>query len=103
MKKCGKPLATPSANISGKPSGTNIEDIRKELESKVSAIIDGGESDIGLESTVVKVVDEVPVVLRPGKITPEQIKEVIGNVIIDSKVFQKVADGEKVESPRNEA
>ena len=95
----GVPIAAPSANISGKPSGTNIADIRKELESKVSAIIDGGESEIGLESTVVKVVDEVPVILRPGKITPEQIKEVVGEVKIDSKVFEKVEDGEIVESP----
>lgn len=95
----GVPIAAPSANISGKPSGTNIEDIRKELESKVSAIIDGGESEIGLESTVVKVVDEVPVILRPGKITPGQIKDVVGDVRIDSKVFQKVEEGERVESP----
>ena len=95
----GVPIAAPSANISGKPSGTNIEDIRKELESKVSAIIDGGESEIGLESTVVKVVDGIPVILRPGKITPEQIKEIIGDVRIDSKVFEKVEEGDKVESP----
>lgn len=95
----GVPIAAPSANVSGKPSGTNIEDIRKELESKVSAIIDGGESEIGLESTVVKVVDEVPVILRPGKVTPEQIKEIVGNVKIDQKVFEKVRDDEEVESP----
>lgn len=95
----GVPIAAPSANISGKPSGTNIEDIRKELESKVSAIIDGGNCEIGLESTVVKVIDEVPVILRPGKITPEQIKAVIGDVKIDSKVFEKVEAGDIVESP----
>ena len=95
----GVPIAAPSANVSGKPSGTNIEDIRKELESKVSAIIDGGDSEIGLESTVVKVVDEVPVILRPGKITPEQIKQLVGNVKIDPKVFEKVRVDERVESP----
>ena len=95
----GVPIAAPSANISGKPSGTNIEDIRKELESKVSAIIDGGETEIGLESTVVKVIDEIPVILRPGKVTPEQIEEVIGKVKIDDKVFEKVSDNESVESP----
>lgn len=95
----GVPIAAPSANISGKPSGTNIQDIRKELESKVSVIIDGGDSEIGLESTVVKVVDETPVILRPGKVTPEQIKEVVGSVKIDSNVFQKVEENQKVESP----
>ena len=95
----GVPIAAPSANISGKPSGTSVEDIRYELEGKVSAIIDGGETEIGLESTVVKVVDEVPVILRPGKITPEDIEKVAGKVIIDSKVFEKVVENEEVESP----
>lgn len=95
----GVPIAAPSANVSGKPSGTSIEDIRNELEGKVSAIVDGGETQIGLESTVVKVVDEVPVILRPGKITPEDIEKVAGKVIIDNKVFEKVVENEKVQSP----
>ena len=95
----GVPVAAPSANISGRPSGTNIEDIRKELEGKVSAIVDGGETDIGIESTVVKVVDEVPVILRPGKITPEDIQKVCEKVLIDSKVFQKASNWETLESP----
>lgn len=95
----GVPIAAPSANISGKPSGTNILDIRNELESKVSAIIDGGDTDIGLESTVVKVIDEIPVILRPGKITPEEILEVTGTVRIDEKVFEKVDEKDNVESP----
>ena len=95
----GVPIAAPSANVSGKPSGTNVKDIRKELEGKVSAIVDGGETEIGIESTVVKVVDEVPIILRPGKVTPEQIKEVAGCVKIDSKVFAKVGSDEPAESP----
>lgn len=95
----GVPIAAPSANISGKPSGTNIEDIKKELESKVSVVIDGGDTEFGLESTVVKVVDGIPVILRPGAITPEQIREVAGDVKIDKAVFEKVGQNEKVESP----
>ncbi len=95
----GVPIAAPSANISGKPSGTNIEDIRKELEGKVSAIVDGGETNIGLESTVVKVINEIPVILRPGKITPEDIKNVVGNVKLDDNIFKKVKKSEKIESP----
>lgn len=67
IKSTGLPIAAPSANISGKPSGTNIADIEKELEDKVDILIDGGETDIGLESTVVKVVDNIPIILRPRK------------------------------------
>lgn len=95
----GVPIAAPSANVSGKPSGTTIEDIRQELENKVSAIVDGGETQIGLESTVVKVIDDMPVILRPGAITPEDIIKVVGKCKIDDKVFGKVEKDAKVESP----
>ena len=95
----GVPIAAPSANVSGKPSGTSVQDIRKELEGKVSAIVDGGETPIGIESTVVKVVDEIPIILRPGKVTPEEIEKVTRIVKIDEKVFSKVDKTDKVESP----
>lgn len=93
------PIVAPSANISGKPSGTNIEDIKEELEDKVSAIIDGGETKIGIESTVVKVIDNIPVILRPGKITPNEIEKVIGKVEVSEKVFKEAKENEEVESP----
>ena len=99
IEKCKVPIAAPSANASGKPSGTIIADIRNELEGKVDAIIDGGLSDIGLESTVVKVIDGVPEILRPGKITKEDIINAVGVAKINDKVFQKVEKSEKVESP----
>lgn len=95
----GVPIAAPSANISGKPSGTLIEDIQKELEDKVAAIVDGGNSQIGLESTVVKVIGEVPYILRPGKITPEDIRNLAGNVEFGNGIFEPVSEDEKVESP----
>lgn len=95
----GVPIAAPSANISGRPSGTNIEDIKKELEGKVSVVIDGGETEVGLESTVVRVIDGVPVILRPGAVTPEQIWEAVGCVKIDKNVFEKVGEDEVVASP----
>ena len=95
----GVPVAAPSANISGKPSGTNVQDIRKELEGKVSAIVDGGETPIGIESTVVKVIDEIPVILRPGKVTPEEIEKVTRIVKIDPKAFSKINKDDSVESP----
>ncbi len=77
IRKCGFPIAAPSANISGKPSGTNVLDIKDEFDGRVNVIVDGGDSDIGIESTVVKVVDNIPVILRPGFITEDDIKKVV--------------------------
>lgn len=99
IKESGVPIAAPSANISGKPSGTNIDDIRNELEKNVDFIIDGGKTQIGLESTVVKVINNIPTILRPGAITPKQIQDITGCVKIDSKVFEVVQKNDKVESP----
>lgn len=93
------PIAAPSANISGRPSGTNVEDIFKELSNKVDYIIDGGQCEIGVESTVVRVIDGVPHILRPGKITEEQIKKVAGNVIVDKHILGDLENNEPVLSP----
>ncbi len=93
----GLPIAAPSANISSKPSGTNIEDIKDEFDGKVDIIVDGGETLIGLESTVCKVIDGVPTILRPGFITKEDIEMVIGSCNV-SEFVMKEAKG-RVESP----
>ena len=81
IEYAGVPIATPSANISGNPSGTNIDDIRNDFEGKVDCIIDSGISELGVASTIVKVIDGVPHVLREGTITKEQIQEVSSKVI----------------------
>ena len=99
IEYAGVPIAAPSANISGKPSGTNLEDIFEELKDKVDFIIDGGECEVGLESTVVRVIDNIPHILRPGKITPEQIKKVAGSVVIDSHVMHQIEASDKPLSP----
>jgi len=91
------PIAAPSANKSSKPSGTRVVDIIDEFEGKVPLIIDGGESRIGLESTVCKVINGVPTILRPGFITKEDIEMVIGKCNL-SEYILKEAHG-KVESP----
>ena len=91
------PIAAPSANLSTKPSGTNISDIIPEFDGKVAYIIDGGDSRIGLESTVCKVIDGIPTILRPGFITHEDIISVVGNCNV-SEYVMKEASG-KVESP----
>ena len=97
LEKVSFPIAAPSANLSSRPSGTKVSDIYKEFDNKVDYIIDGGESRIGLESTVVKVIDNVPVILRPGFITKEDIAMVIGECNVSEFVL-KEASG-KVESP----
>lgn len=71
----GVPIATPSANISGKPSGTNMKEIMKDFNDKVDYFIDGGVSKIGVASTIVQIIDGIPHILRKGKISEEQIKE----------------------------
>ena len=67
IEECGFPITAPSANISGKPSGTNPEEIFENLKNKVDCIIDGGNSDNETPSTIVRVVDEVPHILRERK------------------------------------
>lgn len=93
------PIAAPSANISGKPSGTSIADIYEELKDKIDYVIDGGKCEVGLESTVVRVQQGSVRILRPGKITKEQIEKVIDSVILDEHIMGNVKDNETVMSP----
>ena len=99
IEKSGIPIAAPSANISGRPSGTCLDDIMSELKDKMDVIIDGGNCKIGIESTVVKVVDNIPVILRPGFVTEDDIKKVVGNVKLSNNLFKAVSDNQQVESP----
>ena len=72
------PIAAPSANASGRPSPTNASHVIDDLSGKVDAIIDGGQTKIGLESTVLDLTSEAPVILRPGGVTKEELEEVLG-------------------------
>lgn len=92
------PIAAPSANVSGKPSGTNVSDIIDELGSKVSAIIDGGDSNIGVESTVIRVIDNKIHILRPGYITKEMLEQ-YAEVIIDKHILGDISKDDKILSP----
>lgn len=77
IEYAGVPIATPSANISGKPSGTNMKDIMRDFEKKVEYFIDNGSSKIGQASTIVQIIDETPYILRKGAISELEIKKVI--------------------------
>lgn len=93
------PIAAPSANVSGKPSGTLVDDIIEELDGKMDYIIDSGKVDIGVESTVVRVVDGIVHILRPGKITPEDIQALGIEVYIEKQILGEYKKDEKVMSP----
>lgn len=77
IEYAGVPIATPSANISGKPSGTNMKDIMRDFEKKVEYFIDNGSSKIGQASTIIQIIDETPYILRKGAISELEIKKVI--------------------------
>ena len=96
IREAKLPIAAPSANISGKPSPTDSKHVINDLYGKVDVIIDGGFSNIGVESTVVDMVVDPPMLLRPGGITLEQLEDVIGNVRIDPGIAQKNLDGKVV-------
>lgn len=95
LRNCGLPIAAPSANTSGKPSPTCAEHVYDDMNGKIDAILDGGCCDVGLESTVVDVTDEIPRLLRPGGITYEQLTSVLGDVIKN----YEFGEGETPRSP----
>lgn len=99
IEKCGFPLAAPSANLSGSPSPTNAKRVFEDMNGRIAAIVDGGESEVGVESTVIAFENEGIRILRPGKIAYEDLKAVTDNVFIDHGVLERVAEGEKVRSP----
>lgn len=99
IKVSGLPLAAPSANLSGSPSPTTAQHVANDLNGRIDAIIDGGTSDVGLESTVITLAENPPRLLRPGGITLEQLQAVIGKVTVDNAVLHKLKGNAKVASP----
>lgn len=100
IKACGCPIAAPSANLSGRPSPTNAQDVLEDMNGKVAGILDGGSCGIGLESTIVDTTEDMPTILRPGGISYEQLQELLGVVeidkgLLDDKNFKPKAPGMK--------
>ena len=95
----GVPLAAPSANISGKPSPTTAEHVFHDLNGKIPYIVDGGACNIGVESTVISMTAQRPILLRPGKISREEIESIIGKIDISEAVFRKMSDDFKAQAP----
>ena len=99
IKAAGLPIAAPSANSSGKPSPTRASHVEFDLNGKIDMIVDGGAAEWGLESTIVDVSGEVPMILRPGAVTKEMMEEVVGMVEIDPAILQKPAADLKPKAP----
>ena len=96
IEKCGVPVAAPSANISGTVSATSFSDVKEELKGRVDAMIEGEDCFFGIESTVIDVSGEKPVILRPGSVTYEMIREVTPDVSYHPSLMKKVfSDFEK--------
>lgn len=92
IQECGLPIAAPSANASGRPSTTKAEHVIEDLNGRIDMIIDGGSSDIGLESTIVDLTCSPALILRPGYITIEMLREVIPDIAYDKAVIKRVRD-----------
>lgn len=89
IKQAGIPIAAPSANISGRPSPTKGEHVCAEMNGRVSGIVVGGDCNFGLESTVIDMTMDIPMILRPGSVTKEQLEVEIGQVLIDPSLENK--------------
>lgn len=88
IKAAGGYVAAPSANLSGKPSPTTAKYVMQDMDGRIDMIIDGDGVDIGLESTIVDLTGEKPMILRPGYITEEMLDKVLGQVEIDQTLFR---------------
>ena len=99
IRLSGVPIAAPSANISGKPSTTTAQHVLHDHDGRIAAIVDGGSCRVGVESTIVDLTEERPRLLRPGGITPEQLLEVLGDLVVDKAVTAQIDKDEVVKAP----
>ncbi len=99
IHEVGIPIAAPSANLSGKPSPTNAKYVLEDMDGRVDMIIDGGECEIGLESTIVMIKNDSLTLLRPGAVTYDALSLVCDKVTIDDKVIRMLKENEKPLSP----
>lgn len=99
IEAAGVPIAAPSANLSGKPSPTTAQHCIDDLWGRVEAIVDSGDCAVGLESTVITLAEEKPMLLRPGAVTAEQLREVLPELQVHQAVTGELKEGAKAISP----
>ena len=93
------PLAAPSANMSGRPSTTTAQHVMDDIGGKIPLILDGGNCEVGVESTVISLVGERPVILRPGIVSLESIRDIFPDTVYADSVFKEKSETEPAESP----
>ena len=93
------PVAAPSGNTSGRPSPTNMADMLEDMDGKIDGIVDGGPCSVGVESTIIDLTVTPPRLLRPGGVTLEELREVLGEVAVDEAVTRLMAAGEHPRAP----
>ena len=89
LEICRLPVAAPSANTSGRPSPTSAQHVKEDMDGRIPLILDGGACDIGLESTVLDVTSDIPMILRPGAVTREMLEQEVGEVRVDPGIGLK--------------
>ena len=99
IELCGVAIAAPSANLSGKPSPTSAAHVAQDMDGRVDMILDGGESEIGLESTIVKIEGDGLILLRPGGITRDALSLLCDKVTVADAVLHQLAENERPLSP----
>ena len=92
ITESGRPIAAPSANMSGKPSPTTAEDVLEDMDGRIDAVIMGEQCDVGIESTVIDMTGEVPVILRPGILSREYISDILGREVIYDETLLEVPE-----------
>ncbi|MBE5776027.1 MAG: threonylcarbamoyl-AMP synthase [Clostridiales bacterium] len=99
IRAAGVPVAAPSANTSGRPSPTCARHVYEDMQNRIPLILDGGDCQVGVESTVLSVTGDTPVILRPGKVTQLEIAQVTGKCLIADSVMRPLREGESAPSP----
>ena len=99
IRVSGKPIAAPSANLSGKPSPTTAQHVFEDMNGRIPMILDGGAAEVGLESTVISLKGDQILLLRPGFVTVEDLKEITEKVVVSEAVLSSLKNDQKPESP----
>ncbi len=99
IRAAGVPVAAPSGNTSGRPSPTSMADMLEDMDGKIDAILDGGDCQVGVESSIIDVTANPPRLLRPGGVPLEELRAVLGEVELDPAILRPMGEGEKPRAP----